>query len=80
MVGSISGIICNGGKEGCAYKLALASGWVVEAALLSLSGAAADAKDGILAQDFKQLIRNLGYVCNPGMIQTDDAILQVMQG
>lgn len=80
MAGSISGIICDGGKEGCAYKLALASGWAVEAALLSMSGAVVDSKDGILAPDFKQLVKNLGYVCNPGMIQTDEAILQVMQG
>jgi L-cysteine desulfidase len=36
MVGSISGMICDGAKEGCAYKLALASGWAVQCALFSL--------------------------------------------
>jgi L-cysteine desulfidase len=29
MVGSITGLICDGGKEGCAYKLALTADWAV---------------------------------------------------
>jgi len=80
MVGSISGIVCDGGKEGCAYKLALASGWAIEAALLSISGSVVNTEDGILASDFKKLFQNLGYVCNPGMVVTNDAILEIMMG
>ena len=49
MVGSISGIICDGAKEGCAYKLALASGWAVQSALLSWKGAIIRNTDGIVA-------------------------------
>lgn len=78
MVGSISGMICDGAKDGCAYKLALASGWTVQSALLSLKGAVINNTDGIVDPDFKQLFKNLGYVCDPGMIATDQAILDVM--
>jgi len=78
MVGSISGVICDGAKEGCAYKLALASGWAVQSALLSLKGAVIHSTDGILAPDFKQLFKNLGYLCDPGMVATDQAILKIM--
>ena len=78
MVGSISGMICDGAKEGCAYKLALASGWAVQSALLALKGVIIRNTDGILDPDFKQLFKNLGYLCNPGMIATDQAILKVM--
>lgn len=78
MIGSISGIICDGGKEGCSYKLALAAGWAVQSALLSLSGAVINTTDGILASDFKEVIRNMGYVCNPGMVETNNAIIKVM--
>jgi len=78
MVGSISGIVCDGGKEGCAYKLALSSGWAIEAALLALSGSVVNTEDGILASDFKKLFQNLGYICNPGMVATNDAILEIM--
>lgn len=78
MVGSIAGIICDGAKEGCAYKLALASGWAVQAAILSMKGAVINKNDGILAGNFEELFKNLGYTCNPGMIPTDEAILEVM--
>lgn len=80
MVGSISGIICDGGKEGCSHKLMLASGWAVEAALLSMNGAVINPCDGILAPDFKTLIQNLGYICSPGMLSTNKTILEIMQG
>ena len=78
MVGSISGMICDGAKNGCAYKLALASGWAVQSALLALKGAIINNTDGIIDPDFKQLFNNLGYLCDPGMIATDQAILDVM--
>lgn len=78
MVGSISGMICDGAKDGCAYKLALASGWAVQSALLSLKGAIINKNDGIVDADFRKLFRNLGYICNPGMVSSDKAILEVM--
>lgn len=78
MLGSISGIICDGAKEGCAYKLALAAGWAVQAAMLSRRGAIINPNDGILTSDFKTLIENLGHICNPGMIPTNKAILEVI--
>lgn len=78
MVGSVSGMICDGAKDGCAYKLALASGWAVQSALLSLKGTVINKSDGIVDADFRKLFRNLGYICNPGMISTDKAIIEVM--
>jgi L-cysteine desulfidase len=78
MVGSIAGIICDGGKEGCAYKLALSAGWAVQSALLAIKGAVINTTDGILAADFEKIIANMGYVCNPGMIDTNNAIIRVM--
>ncbi|HYE81603.1 MAG TPA: L-serine ammonia-lyase, iron-sulfur-dependent, subunit alpha [Clostridia bacterium] len=80
MVGTIAGLICDGGKEGCAYKLALSAGWAVQSALLAVSGAIINTTDGILASDFEKIIKNMGYVCNPGMVGTNRAIIQVMSG
>ncbi len=78
MVGTIAGLICDGGKEGCAYKLALSAGWAVQSSLLAIKGATINTTDGILASDFKRIVMNMGYVCNPGMVDTNNAIIQVM--
>ncbi len=78
MVGSVSGIICDGAKEGCSYKLAMSAGWAVQSALLSYHGAIINKNDGIVSPDFKQLFNNLGDICDPGMVVTDQAILDVM--
>lgn len=79
MVGSISGVICDGAKEGCSNKLALASGWAVQSALLALHGAVINNTDGILHPDFQQLFKNLGRLCDPGMILTDKIILEIIK-
>jgi L-cysteine desulfidase len=78
MVGSISGLICDGAKEGCAYKLALASGWAIESALLALNGTIINESDGIVNGDFEKMIRNLGYVCTPGMDFTNQSIVNIL--
>lgn len=80
MIGSIAGLICDGGKEGCAYKLAVSTGWAIQSALLSMQGAVVNDNDGILSSDFEKLFKNLGYVCGTGMSYTDKTILDVMCG
>ncbi len=78
MVGSITGLICDGGKEGCAYKLALSAGWAVKAALLAQKGVSVHENNGILSADFKELFENLGYLCNSGMADANNSILNIM--
>lgn len=35
--------------------------------------------DGILVGNFEEKFKNLGYTRNPGMIPTDEAILEIMR-
>ncbi|SCY05512.1 L-cysteine desulfidase family protein [Desulfoluna spongiiphila] len=79
MVGSITGLICDGGKEGCAYKLALSASWAVKAALLAQKGVAVHEDNGILAFSFRQLFENLGYLCNTGLAGANNSILDIME-
>ena len=60
MVGSISGMICDGAKSGCALKLALASGWAVECSILSMNKTVINSTDGIVNSDFRKLFRQSG--------------------
>jgi len=79
MVGSISGVVCDGAKEGCSLKLALASGWAVESALLAASGAIVPSHDGIVAPDMRSLLGNLGKVSKEGMNSSNRVVIGIMQ-
>lgn len=78
VLGSISGMICDGAKEGCASKVELSAGLAVDAALLAVSGRALSADNGILADDLEGLFTNLGYLVTKGMSSTNEAIVDIM--
>lgn len=78
MVGSISGMVCDGAKGGCAYKLATASSEAVIQARLALNNIIISDLDGIVGNDAEKTIQNLGKFCNDGMKEMDKEILDIM--
>ena len=78
ILGSVSGMICDGAKEGCANKVALSAGLAVEAACLAMEGSGIHAQDGILDNDFDHLIDHLGELVVEGMGRTNSTIVHIM--
>ncbi len=78
-IGGLAGIICDGAKKGCAFKLSISAGIAVEAALLALEDVFIKAHDGIIAESLEQTIENLAYISRVGMRDVDDTILNVMR-
>ena len=77
VVANITGMICDGAKEGCALKLATASGVAVESALLAMKGVRTPTDNGILAQSIEQTLKNIGHI-SEAMIKTDQVVVQKM--
>ncbi|WP_123053786.1 L-serine ammonia-lyase, iron-sulfur-dependent, subunit alpha [Clostridium sp. JN-1] len=78
MIAGISGMICDGAKVGCSYKLAISVGAAIDAAKMAIKNIFIPDQDGILSESVEKTIQNLARVSNEGMSSTDDVILDVM--
>ena len=79
MIGNISGLICDGAKNGCALKLATAASIGAHSSILAFNDSIISPRDGIVGRTVEESIRNLGVVGEKGMRVTDLVILDVMR-
>lgn len=78
MAGSITGMLCDGAKVGCAIKLGTAVETAVTCTCLAMKGVALPAGNGIVAGTPEDTIKNIGRISLEGMRTTDDTILDIM--
>lgn len=79
MIGNLSGMICDGAKEGCAMKLGTGAATGVQAAILAKNGVVMPAFNGIVGTTAEESIHNLGVLSKKGMQLTDGVILDIMK-
>ena len=78
MSGTVTGMICDGGKVGCALKVATGSAAAFLCAITAVRDAALRTTDGICAESPEQCIQNMARISIRGMAQTDSEILAIM--
>ncbi len=78
MIGNITGMVCDGAKEGCALKVASGVSGAIQAAVLAMEGICISENDGIIEKDIEKTISNLGRIGSVGMQGTDNMILDIM--
>lgn len=78
MVAGLSGMICDGAKQGCALKISTSVSSAIQSAVLAINGIEVSCKDGIIHECVEQTIKNLGNLAIAGMVDTDKVILDMM--
>ncbi len=78
MMGTVTGMICDGGKIGCALKAATGTSAALLSAVTAVHDAPLRSSDGILADTPEQCIKNVARVSSEGMALTDGSVLAIM--
>lgn len=78
MIGTLTGMVCDGAKGGCAFKLSTASSEAIIQAQLAMGNVFINGVDGIVSPDAQQTIRNLGQFSDLGMKSADREIIDIM--
>lgn len=75
---NLPGVICDGAKPSCAYKIYSSLDSAFLASELALSGIVAEGGCGIISDDIEKTIAAIGKIGKEGMKNTDEVILDIM--
>lgn len=79
VVGSLTGVICDGAKIGCAFKMAMGAIMAIYSALLAVDDVFLDVDNGIIGDTISETIENMGTVSSKGMPNMNSVIVDIME-
>lgn len=79
MTGTVTGMICDGGKVGCALKVSTGSTAALMCAMTAVNDAVLRESDGICASTPEQCILNMACIGQNGMSKVDEEIISIMK-
>ena len=80
MASSITGMICDGGNQGCAMKGVVAVDAAWRSAVMAMEGVYIHSVHGINGSTPEQTMRNMGQIASPGMVGTEKTIIEILEG
>ncbi|MGM9865287.1 MAG: serine dehydratase subunit alpha family protein [Muribaculaceae bacterium] len=78
MAANLTGMICDGAKPSCAFKLTSGVSTAVISAMVAMEGDVCTSLEGIVDESVDTTISNLTAIGRDGMTQTDAMILGIM--
>ncbi len=78
LAGNLTGMICDGAKEGCALKISTAAGETLESALMALKGMEVPNDNGIVGKSAEETLENIGKISDE-MASIDLKIIDILE-
>ena len=79
MASSITGMICDGGNQGCTMKGIAAVDAAYKSVDFAMHGIYIDDVHGINGKTPEETMRNMGLIASPGMEETEKTIVEIME-
>ena len=79
MTGTVTGMICDGGKVECSLKVTTGTISALLCAKIALNNASLKDSDGIVASTPEKCIQNMAYLSKVGMKEVDRTIVEIME-
>ncbi len=79
MIANFSGIVCDGAKESCSYKVSSACGEAVNLALLAVNDVYISKDQGILGKRVEDSFHNVALLSNEGMKNVNDVMIKILK-
>ena len=78
LVSDLGGMLCDGAKEGCSFKVASSTNSAIRSAYMALNGHGITHAEGFVGDTAEETIRNLSAIGTLGMSLADDTMLEIM--
>lgn len=79
MASSITGMICDGGNQGCTMKGVAAVDAAYKSVEFAMNGIYISEVHGINGNTPKETMRNMGLIASPGMVGTEKTIVEIFE-
>lgn len=79
MASSITGMICDGGNQGCTMKGVVAVSAAFASVRMAMQGVFVEDVHGINGSTPEKTMKNMGMIASPGMEKTEDTILDILK-
>ena len=79
VIGTFAGMLCDGAKESCAFKVSTAVGAAIDIAELAVEGAFVRDGDGVVGKNIDETFARLARLNDPGMRETERIVLEFVE-
>ncbi len=79
MASGITGMICDGGNQGCTMKGIVAVDAAFRAVEMAMTHVSIEAVHGINGKTPEETMKHMGQIASPGMIETEKTIVTIMK-